>query len=110
MKKKALWVILSQKARDGEIIVLDNLKLDEAKTKRAAEIISVLGNLEGFEKLETKKKNRVEILMVKKDESVERAFRNLPGVFLDEARNLNPLDAMTYKYLVFPEVAVKSLK
>jgi len=110
MMKKALWVILSQKARDGEILMLNDLKIEEAKTKKAAEIISALGKIEGFEKMKTKRKNRAEILMEGKNENISRAFRNLPGVSVDKASNLNPLNAMTYKYLIFSEASIRDLK
>src|SRR3989338_3994717 len=40
MAKKAFYTVLSAKARDNEIIVLDDLKFAEPKTKLAAEMFS----------------------------------------------------------------------
>jgi large subunit ribosomal protein L4 len=110
MKKKALCVALSQKAKDKEILVLDDLKLEEAKTQKASEIISNLSKIKGFEKLITKRKNRALILTKQKKEDLKRAFNNLPGVSIAESRNLNPLDVLTYKYLVFTKDSLNFLK
>jgi len=116
MKKKALFVVLSQKTRDKEIIVLDSLKAispsgaSSLKTKEANNIILNLSKIKDFEKLATKKKNRAEILVKTKGEGLKKAFSNLPGILLEEARNLNPLDVLTYKYLIFTQDAVNSIK
>lgn len=110
MMKKALFVALSQKARDGEILVLDNLSVAEPKTKLVNVIISSLSGIEGFNKLKTKKKNRALFLVKEKKDDLKRAFGNLPGILLEESRNLNPLSALTYKYLIFSQEALKSLE
>ena len=108
MKKKALYVALSQKLRDGEILILDDLKISQPKTKEASLIMNSLASVEGFEKLKTKKKNTALLLVVKREAETQRAFRNLPGVLIDEARNLNPLQTLTYKYLIFPKESLKT--
>ncbi|MFH0803894.1 MAG: 50S ribosomal protein L4 [Candidatus Tagabacteria bacterium] len=109
MKQKALLVALSQKARDNEILILDDLKLKAPKTKEAAAILKNLSKIKGFEKL-AGKKNTALILTKDKNEQLKRGFRNLPGVLFNEARNLNLLDALTYKYLIFPKEALKNLE
>jgi len=108
--QKALFVALSQKVKDREILVLDNLVTAEPKTKLAAAVISNLGKIEGFEKLKIKKKNSALFLVKEKKDELKRSFANLPGVLLEESRNLNPLTALTYKYLVFSKDALKSLE
>ncbi|MFH1979326.1 MAG: 50S ribosomal protein L4 [Patescibacteria group bacterium] len=109
MKKKAFFVALSQKARDGEVLVLDGLSVSAPKTKEANEIVSNLSKLKGFEKLKTKKTNRVAVLVEKKQDDLKRAFYNLPGIILGESRNLNVLDVLTYKYLIFTKDGLKGL-
>lgn len=108
MKQKALFVALSQKARDKEILILEDLKLKEPKTKEAATILKSLSKIKGFEKLAGKKKNSL-FLLPKKNEEISRSFRNLPNAETIETRNLNLLDVLNYKYLVFPKESVKSL-
>lgn len=109
MKKKAFFVALSQKTRDGEVLVLDGLSVSAPKTKEANEIVSNLSKLKGFEKLKTKKTNRAAVLVEKKQDDLKRAFYNLPGIILGESRNLNVLDVLTYKYLIFTKDGLKGL-
>ena len=117
MKRKALFTALSQKARDNEILILDDLKLKNPKTKEAAAILKSLSKIKGFEKLSPApsasrrgKKNAALILIKDKNENLKRSFRNLPGVLLNEARNLNLLDILTYKYLIFPKSSLEVFK
>ncbi len=109
MKRKAILVALSQKAKDNEILILDDLKLKNPKTKEAASILKNLSKIKGFEKL-SGKKNSALILIKEKNETLKRSFRNLPGVLLSEARNLNLLDTLTYKYLIFPKSSLEAFK
>ncbi len=110
MKKKALYVALSQKVKDGEVLVLDGLKLTAPKTKEANTIVSSLGKIKGFEKLAQKRKNRAEILTKENNIEAKQAFKNLPGVLVEEARNINPLDVLKYKYLIFTKDSIKTLE
>ncbi len=110
MKRKALLVALSQKTRDKEILILDDLKLTTPKTKEAATILKTLSGIKGFEKLSGKKKNTSLFLSAGKNEELKRAFRNLPSSDIAEARNLNLLDVLNYKYLVFPKETLKNLE
>ncbi len=110
MKRKALLVALSQKTRDKEILILDDLKLTTPKTKEAATILKTLSGIKGFEKLSGKKKNTSLFLLAGKNEELKRAFRNLPSSDIAEARNLNLLDVLNYKYLIFPKEALKNLE
>jgi large subunit ribosomal protein L4 len=109
MRRKALLVALSQKARDNEILILDDLKLKTPKTKEAATILKSLSKIKGFEKL-SGKKNAALILTKDKNENLKRAFRNLAGILLDEAGNLNLLDVLTRKYLIFSKEVVNTFK
>src|SRR3989344_4474491 len=110
MKTGALLVALSQKARDKEILVLDKITIKESKTKEAAVILKALSKIKGFEKL-TRKKNAALILISAKggNENLKRAFRNLPGIIFVQAGNLNLLDVLNHKYLVFSREAVGAL-
>lgn len=109
MKRKALLVALSQKARDHEILILDDLKLKNPKTKEAAIVLKSLSKIKGFEKL-TGKKNTALILIKDKNEQLKRSFRNLAGVLFNEVRNLNLLDALTYKYIILSKSSLEVFK
>ena len=107
MAKKALYTVLSAKARDGEIVVLDTLKFEEPKTKLAAKVFK---NLEAVKSDLTKKENRVLVLLPKMENAIKRAIRNLPYTALDEARNLNALQAMKHKYILFTKESLNVFK
>lgn len=110
MMKKAFYVTLSQKLKDGEILVLDELKLKEVKTKEANAVVNNLGKIEGFEKLTRKTKNRGVFLTKGKEDDISRAFNNLPGISVAESRNLNVLDILNNKYLIFSQESLKEVK
>ena len=109
MSKKALFVALSAKARDNEILALDEIKLKEPKTKLAYEITKNISKIKGYLDL-AKKKNGALIILPDNDQGLKRAFRNLPFVGLDESRNLNTLKVLSYKYLVFLKESIEKLK
>lgn len=110
MKIKALYTALSAKARDGEILILDDLNISQPKTKETHKIVSNLSKIKGFEKLGFKRQNRAMFLIKDPDKNLNRAFRNLPGVMVGEARNLNTLSALTYKYLIFLKSSLAAFK
>lgn len=108
MSAKALATVLSAKARDHQLLVLEDLQFAEAKTKLAAATFIKLGSLKPFNDL-TKKAHRVLLLLPMKNTVVEKAARNLPYVQVAEARNITVLDALNHKYLVFPKQSVDVL-
>ncbi len=70
-----------------------------------------LSGVEGFAQLVGKRRNATAIALSTKNDKVERAFKNLGNVQVVEARNLNPLTLLQYKYLLVenPDVALKAL-
>jgi large subunit ribosomal protein L4 len=100
MKKKALFMVLSSKAKDKELILLDDLKIKESKTKLMKEIL---------EKLPLDKKS-VLIALPKMDKKIILAARNLPKVSTIQAKDLNCLDLLSFKYLLLPLESVKVIE
>lgn len=109
MKAKALFTILSRKYKDGEVLFVDSFALSENKTRVAVGTLHSLAQVKGFEKLMTKRNNSAILALSGKNKEVERAFRNLGNIETLEARNLNPLSLLEYKYLVI-ENPTESLK
>lgn len=112
MRTKAVYTILSRKLKDGEIIFVDDLKTTEPKTKEAKAIVDALAKVEGAEKLATKTVNTAMVLLNERDLDTAKSFRNLPGLFVEEARNMNPVNLLSYKYIVMshPDEVVKFLE
>ena len=100
MKTKALYTILSKKLKDGEILFVDTLSMKEPKTKDAVSIMKSLSGIKGYERLTQKRKNAAFIALPTKDKMTEKSFSNFGNVEVGEMRNLNPLHALNYKYLV----------
>lgn len=105
MAKTALFTVLSAKARDGEIVVIEGLQFPEAKTKRAAQMFTNLAHQDNFGRIT--KGNGALVALAKQDMSAKRALRNLPFVGIDLARNLNAHEVMQYKYMVMPKEAIE---
>ena len=108
MAKKALYAVLSAKARENEIVVVDDVAFAAPKTKHAAEFFNHFAGPEQFPRI--KKGNGVLVALPEKNEAVRRAMRNLPYAAVDEARNLNAYMALQHKYIMFVRRAVEALK
>lgn len=108
MRISALNTILSRKLRDGEVLFIDSFAMSESKTKVAVNALKSLSGIEGFEGMFKKRNNSVAIALSSKKKEVERAFANLGNVETLEARNLDPLTLLQYKYLIIenPEVSL----
>jgi len=105
MRIKALHTLLSKKFSEGEVVFVDKINFDQAKTKLA------VGALKNFDNLFSKKRNAVAIALAEKNRETERAFKNISSVSVLEARNLDPVTLLQYKYLLVenPDKALKAL-
>lgn len=100
MKAKALSVVLSRKLKDNEIMFVDALQFSAPKTTEAKEVLKSLSGVKGFERLTTKRINAAYIALPSKDKAAEKSFSNFGNVEVGEARNLNLLDVLNYKFLI----------
>ncbi len=111
MKVSALYSVLSRKAKDGEIVLVDKFTFAAPKTKEALGALLAVGNASKTALISDKKNNSALIALSGYDANAIKSFRNLEGVSTEEVRNLNPLEIMSYKYLVIeqPNEAFKTL-
>ncbi|XOB41587.1 MAG: 50S ribosomal protein L4 [Candidatus Nealsonbacteria bacterium] len=100
MRRKALFMVLSAKAKENLLLVLDNLKIEKPKTKLMREIL---------DKLFLKKGSGL-IALAQKDENIIKAARNIPKTETMQAKDLNVLDLLSFKYLVMPKEVIKVIK
>jgi large subunit ribosomal protein L4 len=96
MKRGALRAALTDAARSGKLVVVEDLPFDEPKTKRAAEILTTL---ELFGRV-------LLVLPMPTDGAVERSFRNLPNVKLVYAPSLGTYDVMAADRVLFTKAAL----
>lgn len=97
VRKKAFFIALSKKLSDGEILVLDTIRFPDGKTKKASRTLHALSKIKGFEKL-SKKGTKIIISPVDKKSAL--ALRNIPGVKIMEARNVNALDLLSARFIM----------
>ena len=100
MKRKALLMVLSGKAKNNFLVLLDKLKIEKPKTKQISEILN---------KLPSKQKSTL-IVLPEVNRNLILAARNLPKVETIETRNLNTLDLLSFKYLIMPKDSIKVIK
>jgi len=112
MRAQALFSVLSKKYKDGEIIFVDSLNTGDMKTKKAVEVIKVLGKASGLKNIEKSKKPRILTALFERNENAEKSFRNIPVLDVVFLKNLNPLDVLNHKYLLIEnaEAGVKFLE
>lgn len=108
-KTKALFTILSQKYKDGEILFVDTLSFKAPKTKDAKAVVMSLATIKGFEKLATKPKNVALIATDKKDVNLSKSFQNFGNFSVEETRNINPLSVLNHKYLIIAKDSIENL-
>ena len=99
MRRKAMFMVLSEKAKTNMVLVLEDLKLDKPKTKEMAGILKSL-----------KIKGTSLLAFPKYEKNLILSTRNLPKTQTIEARNLNVLDLLNSKYLIMPKDTIKTLK
>ena len=99
MRQLALRCVLSAKIGDGELMVLEQLKLDEPRTKEMARILVALGV-----------DSSALIATSEPEENVVKSARNLPGIKTIPASLLNVIDILSYKMLLMTEAAVRKVE
>jgi large subunit ribosomal protein L4 len=100
MRRKALFMVLSGKAKNNLLILLDKLKIEKPKTKLMVEILK---------KLPSKDESAL-IALPELDKNLILAARNLPEVETIQAKDLNVLDLLSFKYLIMPKESIKVIK
>ena len=99
IKRKALFVALSDKTREGFLVVAETLALKEAKTKEARNLLKNIG-INGS----------CLIVLSKLDKNVILAMRNLPKISTIQAKDLNCLDVVSSKYLLTDQEGIAEIK
>lgn len=99
MRRKALFMALSSKILDKNLIVLDKINFSTVKTKNAENFLKKLPIEEGS----------ILIIIPKSDMNVELSFRNLPYVKTLLASSLNVYDILKYDWLVVSKEAIKAI-
>lgn len=100
LRSKALAITLSKKFADGEMIFVDTLALEVPKAATAKTIVKALAAGAEQATLATKRKNAALIVISERDENIEKSFQNFGNMEVMHAKDINPVDLLTYKFVV----------
>ncbi len=99
VKRLALKSALSAKAQAGEIVVVDGLKMEEAKTKLFKSFLTKIGAT-----------GKTLVITANVDELVVKSARNIPGVFTTIASILNPYMVLNNTMMVVDKAALEKIE
>lgn len=102
MARKALKTALSSKFKSGGIIVINDISLKNNKTK---DFLGVFKNIFSGKKIDS-----ALIILPNMDRKVLEATRNIKRVKVDIVSNLNILDVLKFKNIIFTEEAVRKIQ
>ena len=97
-KQLALKSVLTSRVQENKFIVVDEIKLEEAKTKKFAE---ALNNL---------KVSKALVVLNSIDENVVRSAKNIPTVKTALTNTINVFDILKYDTVVIDKAAVATIE
>ena len=97
-KRAALKSVLTSRVQENKFIVLDELKLDEIKTKKFVEVMKNL-NVE-----------KALVVLNENDQNVIKSAANIPTVKTALTNTINVFDILKYNTLIVTKAAVESIE
>ena len=100
MRRKALFMVLSEKAKSKQLVVLDKIELEKGKTQEMANTLLKLpcGNQATL------------IALPNYDKKIFLASRNIKKTSIEDARNLNVLELLNHKYLLLTKDSIDTIE
>ena len=99
VKRLALKSVLSAKAAEEKIIVVDSIKMDEIKTKAFKGFLDAV-----------KCDGKAVVITPEVNPTVVKSARNIPGVVTTTARMLSVYDLVNAQYLVIDQAALATIE
>ena len=97
-KRAALKSALTSRVQENKLIVVDELKFDEIKTKKFAEVLKNL-NLD-----------KALVVLNENDEKVVMSAKNIPTVKTTRINTINVYDVLKYNTVVLTKAAAESIE
>ena len=97
-KRAALKSALTARVQENKLIVVDELKFDEIKTKKFAEVLKNL-NLD-----------KALVVLNENDEKVVMSAKNIPTVKTTQINTINVYDVLKYNTVVLTKAAADSIE
>ena len=98
-KKQSIASIISEKAKNDNLLIFSNFNSTISKTKKMYSIIKKFQIL-----------NSLMILDKSSKEKIERSIRNIPNVKVTDINHFSAYDLVKFKKVVFTESSVKELE
>lgn len=98
VKRIAMKSALTSKVNDNDIIVYDKLDIENPKTKEMVKVLNAMNV------------GKALIVLSDKDEIVERAARNIPGVKTTLVSTLNVYEILKYNTLILTKDSVAKIE
>ena len=99
VKRLALKSVLSAKAAEGSLVVIDSIKMDAIKTAEFRKFLNAV-NVDG----------KAVVVTPEKDDVIVKSARNIPGVLTTTATILSVYDLLNAKYLVLDQAALAKIE
>lgn len=99
VRRLALKSVLTSKVQENELILVDDIKMTEAKTKN---FVNMLNNV--------KANKKALVVIADRDENVMRAARNIEGVETAMASMINVYDILKYDSLILTKEALNIIE
>ena len=99
VKRLALKSVLSSKAAEGKLVVIDSIKMDAIKTAEFRKFLNAV-----------KVDGKAVIVTPEVDTVIVKSARNIPGVLTTIANLLNVYDIINAQYLVVDQAALAKIE
>ena len=99
VKRLALKSVLSAKAAEGKLVVIDSIKMDAIKTADFRKFLNAV-NVD----------SKAVVVTPVVDEVIVKSARNIPGVLTTPATNLNVYDIINAQFLVVDQAALATIE
>jgi large subunit ribosomal protein L4 len=98
MRKVAMKSALTSKVQENQMIILDSLNFEAPKTKNIVEMLKAL------------EANKALIITAESNEVVYKSARNIQGISIIPANNINVYDLLKYEKLIITKDAVSKIE
>ena len=99
VKRLALKSVLSAKAAEGKLVVIDSIKMDVIKTAEFRKFLNAV-NVDG----------KAVVVTPAVDNVIVKSARNIPGVLTTPAVQMNVYDIINAQYLVLDQAALAKIE
>ena len=98
MRKVAMKSALTSKVQENQMIILESLNFEAPKTKNIIEMLKAL------------EANKALIITAESNEVVYKSARNIQGISIIPANNINVYDLLKYEKLIITKEAVSKIE